>query len=390
MPDLAPIVTCELTSQGWRGLTEEGEVLEVKGRDGPVKPAESIGVVDRATGEAIGFRAVPKPSPAGVIDDYLEHFTHAAALLRSNRPEAALIEIDTAIRTAATVRAKFNRSLILLSLGYWQEGLAQYAECERGPPFERANSRAARERGLRAWEGEEVAGKRLLLIHDHGLGDTIMTLRYVARLKSMGADVMLWVPPELERLAAQCAPVVDGLRDADYFCPMLLLMRLQHTPHDIPLASYLAVDPGLAGKWRKLIGDAPAVGVAWSVGKQSDGDYPRAAPLQTFVDHLGAGRLVSIQQQGAEEALALGVDAFYFEDFADCAALISVLDEVVSIDTAALHLAGAIGHPRVSGMLSHWHSWRWLSSLYGGVKLYRQQAPGDWGSAFDGLVRGSF
>jgi ADP-heptose:LPS heptosyltransferase len=88
-----------------------------------------------------------------------------------------------------------------------------------------------------------------------------------------------------------------------------------------------------------------------------------------------------VQVQGAQEAQALGVKAFEFEDFADCAALMSRMDQIVSVDTAALHLAGAIGHPNVVGLLSHWHSWRWIAPWYESVRLLRQTAHGDWGSA---------
>ena len=72
-----------------------------------------------------------------------------------------------------------------------------------------------------------------------------------------------------------------------------------------------------------------------------------------------------------------------FEDFADCAALVSLLDEIVTVDTAAAHVAGAIGHPNVTVLLSYWASWRWEggSPFYPWFKLCRQAAPGDWNSA---------
>jgi ADP-heptose:LPS heptosyltransferase len=57
------------------------------------------------------------------------------------------------------------------------------------------------------------------------------------------------------------------------------------------------------------------------------------------------------------------------------------MDMIVSVDTAALHLAGAIGHPKVVGLLSHWASWRWLAPWYENVRLCRQAAAGDWSSA---------
>jgi ADP-heptose:LPS heptosyltransferase len=76
-----------------------------------------------------------------------------------------------------------------------------------------------------------------------------------------------------------------------------------------------------------------------------------------------------VQQQGG------------FEDFADCAALMSCCDEIITVDTAAVHLAGAIGHPNVKLLLSHWASWRWLSPLYSTVKICRQDKADDWDSA---------
>jgi hypothetical protein len=53
----------------------------------------------------------------------------------------------------------------------------------------------------------------------------------------------------------------------------------------------------------------------------------------------------------AEAALSLATEQAgrkldAFEDFADCAALMSLMDEIVTVDTAAVHLAGAIGIPR--------------------------------------------
>jgi hypothetical protein len=100
-----------------------------------------------------------------------------------------------------------------------------------------------------------------------------------------------------------------------------------------------------------------------------------------LVATLGGAQLHSVQTQGAEEAQALGVRVHQLEDFYACAALMLAMDRIVSIDTAALHLAGAIGHPRVDGLLSHWASWRWVAPWYSNVRLCRQTSNGDWSSA---------
>jgi len=199
----------------------------------------------------------------------------------------------------------------------------------------------------------------------------------------VGARAVVRLPPELQRLANQ--PFSEG---ADYFCPILHLLHFLHVkPQNVDGRPYLAVDAKLVESWRERI-QSPRrkVGVAWSIGKPSKGDYPREIPLWELVEALGDVEIHSVQTQNADEARELGVNVHQFEDFADCAAMMMCMDEIVSVDTAALHLAGAIGHPRVTGLLSHWASWRWLAPWYENVRLCRQAKADDWASALEAMV----
>jgi ADP-heptose:LPS heptosyltransferase len=77
-------------------------------------------------------------------------------------------------------------------------------------------------------------------------------------------------------------------------------------------------------------------------------------------------------------------------DFADTAALIANLDLVISVDTAVLHLAGAMARPAWA-LLPFAPDWRWLldrsdTPWYPTVRLFRQPALGDWTGAMNRLA----
>lgn len=385
-PDLAPVVAIETTARGWRGLTAEGELLNVESANGhPVAIPEGSIAVTR-DGRPVGYRALPERTTPGLIDGYTRCFDAAVRSMRANRLTLALTSIETAMSFATTVTARFNRALILLSLGRWREGFEEFENCEREPLLMRPQYRQAIGSGLKPWCGEDIAGKRLLLIHDHGFGDLIMMLRYVPMLRDMGAEVTLMLPEELRWLGRQVAPtpvICNGLGGGyDYFCSLLFLFRLLgQTPKTVPIERYLAVNPLLQEKWLRRLGkrDKPTIGIAWTPGKSHSGDYARAVPLTLLTKTLGKrADLISVQQNGSAEADMLGVEHYQFEDFADCAALMMCLDEIVTIDTAAVHLAGAIGHPSITLLLSHWASWRWLSPLYKNIRVCQQRHDDDW------------
>ena len=239
------------------------------------------------------------------------------------------------------------------------------------------------------WRGENLDGKTLLLVHDLGFGDTIMMLRYVPLMQER-CPVLISVPPELMRLAGTLAPVPTWRAkfDVDYWLPInSMMLRLGLGGTNIPRDPYLSAPADLVAAWRERLPSVLRlrIGIAWDVGLIHDGDYPRSIPLEILVQRLRqvfpGAELHSLQQQDTIRAASLGVIAHTFEDFADCAALISRMDRVYSIDTAALHLAGAIGHPHVTALLSHWHSWRWTMPWYPDMHFATQRATGDWDSA---------
>ena len=187
LPALDPVIAHEITEQGWRGLTGHGEVLEVKGRDGqPVNVPENDIVVWRQ-GKPVGRRALTNDLGDMRIEDYLESFGRAVALYRANDLDEALRAADACVALAPTLRARFNRAMVLLAMGRWRRRLRAIrmpAGIRRAIPAHRGNRR---DPALGWWRS--LTGKRLLLMHEQGFGDTMMMLRYVPLLRTLGAEV---------------------------------------------------------------------------------------------------------------------------------------------------------------------------------------------------------
>ena len=70
------------------------------------------------------------------------------------------------------------------------------------------------------------------------------------------------------------------------------------------------------------------------------------------------------------------------ESFDDTAAIIELMDAIVTIDTSIAHLAGSLG--KKTFVLLSWHpDWRWLldrsdSPWYPSATLFRQKSLNDW------------
>lgn len=319
-------------------------------------------------------------------DEHLVYFHDALAKYDRGSFDESVASWNVAIERRPSSHARWNRAQARLSLGDYGAFREDYpSRWSLFPGLLTDRGMAIRAR-LPAWRGETITGKRLVLLHEQGFGDTIMLLRYVRQLFAMGIEVVLSVPPPLQRLASQVAPLSET---GDLCCPMFdLMVNLKQTPATVPHASYLTVDPLLRRQWaeRLPVNGRRRIGITWTQGRWHTRDFQRSLPLDLFLQLLAApdANVFSLQQQGRDEARARGVIAFEFTDFADVAALGALMDVVVSIDTAAVHAVAATGYGKAIVVLPYLSSWRWLGSnvWYPQVRRAQQTSPGDWASAF--------
>jgi tetratricopeptide (TPR) repeat protein len=254
------------------------------------------------------------------------------------------------------------------------------------------------------WNGAPLCGQPLLLVADQGFGDTIQFSRYIPWVCERCSDVVVAADPVLHPLIRQLSTSVrlvdrwDQCPPSVPYCPLSGLPRLHGTtlatiPNGVP---YLQADPHCVARWRSRLdaliqADARRVGIVWAGRSTHNNDINRSASLAHFkafaeLDNLvlvslqkGAGQAAIASYFGRTPLLNLGAA---IADFSDTMAIISLLDLVVTVDTAVAHLAGAMGKP-VWIMLPYAPDWRWLldrddSPWYPTARLFRQPRPRDW------------
>jgi hypothetical protein len=245
-----------------------------------------------------------------------------------------------------------------------------------------------------------------LLHAEQGLGDTIQFIRYASIVKQLGAAVIVECQELLLGLLDSCPGIDqlvaqgDALPAFDVHAPLLSLPRILKTslatlPATIP---YLVPKPAIVERWRtRLVGiDGFKIGIAWQGNPAFRGDRFRSLPVRYFapLTQVPGVRLLSLQKGAGSEQLAAVRDLFgvtelgdRLHDFTDTAAVMKNLDLVITSDTAAAHLAGALGVP-VWVALSFAADWRWLLDRcdcpwYPTMRLFRQKERGDWRGVFE-------
>ncbi len=259
------------------------------------------------------------------------------------------------------------------------------------------------------WNGENIAGKKLLVLEEAAHGDAVMLARYFPMLGALGADATVEVRPRMHGLLKQVPGVrfVTTINPAERFdyqvhlfsLPRAFRTRVDAVPAPVP---YLKADAALAEKWgERLKGHGFKIGIAWQGNPDPKIDIARAAPLARFaaLAAIPDVRLISLQKGfGAEHIASSGLIVEDLGDdfdagpsaFLDTAAVMANLDLVVSVDTSVAHLAGALGRP-VWVALKHIPEWRWMlgredSPWYPTMRLFRQSAMGDWESVFERMA----
>jgi Flp pilus assembly protein TadD len=324
-----------------------------------------------------------------------------SGLFRLTRIGEAIAAHRRAIRLAPdSGGAHLSLAHALLVDGAFEEGYRHYEWRWRAPSFHSPRRNFSQP----LWQGEPFPGKTLLVHAEQGLGDSLQFCRYLPLLAPLGGRVVLECPPPLVELLGQipgvAAVITTGhpLPPFDLHVPMLSLPRACRAearllPGPVP---YLRADPGRLAAWRHRLDGANAlrVGLVWAGNPQHHNDRRRSMPAQ-YLRPLAQRKSVVFHslQKGATRSQLAELDGTVvdlgaaIEDFGDFAAALELVDLLITVDTAAAHLAGALGK-RVWTLLPFAPDWRWrlateTSAWYPTMRLFRQSKPDDWAELMD-------
>ncbi len=302
--------------------------------------------------------------------------------------------------------ARFHRALARLLTGDYAHGWPEYETRLI------SEDKPHRPESYVRWAGEPLTGRTILVWSEQGLGDEIMFASCLPQVVNAAGQCIVECSPKLEALfrrsfpgarvyAAEpdrSIPAAVKSRAIDCEAPIgSLPLYLRRSVQDFPQHhGYLRADPERIAVWRERLfslGSGLKIGVSWQGGTHLTRSPLRSIPLSQWLPIFGTGDTCFISLQYGHAAAALDEFASQhgkrvahwqeaIDDYDETAALVSALDLVISVQTAVVHLSGALGRPAWV-MVPYCPEWRYGFAgadmpWYPSVRVFRQPSFGEW------------
>ncbi len=319
--------------------------------------------------------------------------------------------IDTAIalyRDIIAQNPEYEDAHLGLGFAYLQNGDFVNGWHQHSRYLKKAGKNSDELRAL--LHNNDLVNKKILLAYEGGLGDTLLFIRYVERIKNLGAQTICLVQKPLIPLLSRC-PYIDRLLPYQHPVPehdaratLMSLPAIFEDTEDRFTVSipYLYPDQALVNTWKERLAqyDTIKIGITWQSDVHNDvSRLPiarRGIPLALFEPLLKDERFTFFSLQcfeGTEQIAHLSPDCrlVTYADldtkhgcFMDTAAIIQNLDLVIAVDSAVANISGALGIPTIL-LLPYVTDWRWIanrkdSPWYPEHIIFKQPQPFDWES----------
>jgi hypothetical protein len=337
--------------------------------------------------------AAQDPASASAFNNY------GNVLRELGHPDQARPWLEHALRLVPDfVTAEFNLAVAALLEGDYARGWPLYESRWRYEHLSGTLPDFPQPR----WQGEDLRGRRLLVLGEQGHGDCIQMSRFLWAPHRQGAEITLVANANVLELFRNSTvirhfvPEGSDPGDFDFWIPMMSLpgvlgVTLENLP---PQQCYLNARADIVNQWQGRLGPKQGlrVALAWRGRPDSWLNQHKGVAFPEILRLIQAHPRVQwhcVQMDATDDeqrVLAdLGVRQWRQEigDWADTAGLVHHCDVVISADTALAHLGGALGRPTWIMLNRYAQDWRWLqdradSAWYATVRLFRQPQYDAW------------
>jgi tetratricopeptide (TPR) repeat protein len=315
------------------------------------------------------------------------------------------------------VPAHLYRGRLLLLQESYPEAWRELEWRQRAPgqePLHRLYARIPR------WNGTPLAGRTILVYGEQGLGDEIMFASCLPQVIAEAGRCVIDCEPRLASLFRRSFPQAAvhtrdlagieqwlGQLGADCALPSgSLPLHFRRRAADFPRRQgYLQAAPERIAQWRsrlEQLGSGLKVGLSWRGGIVETGRSRRSLDLEQLLPvlHQPGVNFISLQYGDCTGELNEAIPRHglrirhwqaAIDDYEETAALVCALDLTISVCTAVVHLAGALGRPvwvmaplfpeARYGLTGESMPW------YPSVRMFRQRAPGAWDDVIVAVAR---
>ena len=317
-------------------------------------------------------------------------------------------------------KIQFMLATIKLTQGNYKEGWKNYAKRpsillqKHLTPLENINLQG------------DLSNKRILIIHDQGLGDELFFLRFIPQLKKRGAHIFYVSSPQLVKLISTNPDIEDVIDnknvttnenktsyDYKFSVADLPLLLKCYSNQDIPKALKLTADSQRTKMIRKELqnkANNSFIGITWRAGAEKQHGQgqdtleilDKKISLNVLTKELAnifTGHPVTFvilqrnPKQEELEYLRTHLDfniidySHYNEDLMQMMPLLEILDDYIGVSNTNIHLRGCLDK-KATVLLPYPPEWRWQlkenhSPWYETFTLIRQAEDGSWRKSFD-------
>ncbi len=384
----------------------------------PTNPAPlcNQGIALVRLGRAADGEAALRKSLALSPDNAMSWSGLGLALARQDRRDEARAAFEKALALDPNLaEAKFNLGEILLGDMDFAAGwplFAVRADVDRAS-FTTGGEIPAE---IPMWQGEDLAGKTVLVWGEQGLGDQILFASLIPDLLRRAGRVVIACDPRLANVFSAAFPEVSVVSQEGYAGNIIAQLGVDTVIAAGSLgqlfrpdrgafvgqAPFLAPNPSrveeLRARYKTWSGGLPVIGVSWRSSRQDIGSA-KSVPMANWVSIFRDVRAAYVSLQYGDvaadiiDAERLGLvlredrEIDVAHDLAGQVDQIAAVDLVVSVSNTTVHVAGGLGKsvwnlaPLGAGRMWYWFTPDTPSTAslwYPSMRIFHQHKPGDW------------